>query len=112
MNIMEHLNHLKGRTPEQKNQFATFMRESYEGNPFLMRATIGSCNSSEGSVLTPPPSPEHQKDSFRGAFTWSFAGSYAVAFLGTVFFLFISSYYKTLFFNFIYSVLHYAIPPR
>ncbi|OWM65942.1 hypothetical protein CDL15_Pgr015367 [Punica granatum] len=100
-------NNLSGRTPEQKKQFATFTRESYEGNPYLCGPPLGTCNSTEGSTLAPPPPAEHQEDSFKIAFAWSFAGSYAVAFLGTVLFLYLSSYYRTLFFNFIYRHVPY-----
>ncbi|OWM65941.1 hypothetical protein CDL15_Pgr015366 [Punica granatum] len=103
-------NNLSGRTPEQNKQFGTFTRESYEGNPYLCGPPLGTCNSTEGSTLAPPPPPppaEHQEDSFKIAFAWSFAGSYAVAFLGTVLFLCLSSHYRTLFFNFLYRHVPY-----
>ncbi|OWM69515.1 hypothetical protein CDL15_Pgr013976 [Punica granatum] len=94
-------NNLSGRTPEPKYQFATFFRESYEGNSFLCGWQLGNCRSSGGLPLTPPPA-EHQEDIFRTAFRWSFAGSYAMAFIGTVFTLCLSSYFWTLFFDFVY----------
>ncbi|PKI72710.1 hypothetical protein CRG98_006918 [Punica granatum] len=92
-------NNLSSMTPEQKNQFATFVRVSYEGNCFLCGLPLGSCSGLKGSPTLPPS--EHQEDSFMITFIWSFAGSYAVAFFVTVFFLYLDSYYRTLFFDFI-----------
>ncbi|XP_031375357.1 receptor-like protein 15 [Punica granatum] len=95
-------NNLSGQTPERKNQFATFDEKSYEGNIFLCGLPLESCNTSGQSPLTPTIPDQKEDYSFREAFAWSFAGSYVVAFLGTVAFLFISSHYRTIMFNFFY----------
>ncbi|XP_031401849.1 putative receptor-like protein 8 [Punica granatum] len=95
-------NNLSGQTPERKNQFATFDEKSYEGNIFLCGLPLESCNTSGQSPLTPTIPDQKEDYSFKEAFAWSFAGSYVVAFLGTVAFLFISSHYRTIMFNFFY----------
>ncbi|KAF8024663.1 hypothetical protein BT93_F1747 [Corymbia citriodora subsp. variegata] len=87
-------NNLSGRTPEPKSQFGTFGEASYEGNPLLCGPPLTSCDDSNQEQGT-PPSFNHTKedDSWREVFWWSFAGSYAVAFLGVVLFLYLNSYY-------------------
>ncbi|PKI38164.1 hypothetical protein CRG98_041417 [Punica granatum] len=45
-------NNLSGRTPEPKYQFATFYKESYEGNPFLCGWQLGNCSTSGGIANT------------------------------------------------------------
>ncbi|PKH63831.1 hypothetical protein CRG98_050256 [Punica granatum] len=87
-------NNLSGQTPERKNQFATFDERSYEGNIFFCGPPLESCNTSGQSPLTPPIPDQKEDYSFRDAFAWSFAGSYVVAFLGTVAFLFMLNFFR------------------
>ncbi|XP_031375354.1 receptor-like protein 15 isoform X3 [Punica granatum] len=87
-------NNLSGQTPERKNQFATFDERSYEGNIFLCGPPLESCNTSGQSPLTPPIPDQKEDYAFRDAFTWSFAGSYVIAFLGTVAFLFMLNFFR------------------
>ncbi|XP_039171756.1 receptor-like protein 15 [Eucalyptus grandis] len=87
-------NNLSGKTPDRKNQFGTFGEASYEGNPLLCGTPLTSCDDSHQEHGTPPSfSHTTEDDSWREAFLWSFAGSYIVAFLGVVLFLYLNPYY-------------------
>ncbi|XP_039162650.1 receptor-like protein 15 [Eucalyptus grandis] len=93
-------NNLSGRTPDFKNQFGTFDEASYRGNPLLCGPPLTSCDGSNRGTAT-PPSFNHtgEDDSWSEAFWWSFAGSYVVAFLGVILFLYLNLYYRYMLFN-------------
>lgn len=95
-------NNLSGNTPQRKNQFATFDKKSYEGNLFLCGPPLESCSGSEQPQLAPaPPSRDTEEDGFFTYGFWgSFAGSYVVAFVGTLAFLLFGSHQRTLPFDF------------
>ncbi|XP_030439814.2 receptor-like protein 15 [Syzygium oleosum] len=99
-------NNLSGRTPNRKNQFGTFGEASYEGNHFLCGTPLTSCNdSNQGQRTLPPFNHTREDDSWREAFLWSFAGSYVVAFLGVVLFLYVNSYYECMLFELVRKLI-------
>ncbi|KAJ9688741.1 hypothetical protein PVL29_014408 [Vitis rotundifolia] len=96
-------NNLSGKTPERKFQFATFEQSSYEGNPLLCGLPLErSCTPTNAlTVVKPPVLNNRENSSWEAIFLWSFGGSYGVAFLGIVVFLYFNSYYRELLFYFI-----------
>ena len=96
-------NNLSGKTPERKFQFATFEQSSYEGNPLLCGLPLDrSCTpTSAPPAVKPPVSDNRENSSWEAIFLWSFGGSYGVAFLCIVAFLYLNSYYRELLFYFI-----------
>ncbi|KAJ9703069.1 hypothetical protein PVL29_004722 [Vitis rotundifolia] len=96
-------NNLSGKTPERKFQFATFEQSSYEGNPLLCGLPLErSCTpTSAPPAVQSPVSNIRENSSCEAIFLWSFGGSYGVAFLGIVAFLYFNSYYRELLFYFI-----------
>ena len=96
-------NNLSGKTPERKFQFATFEQSNYEGNPLLCGLPLDqSCTPiSAPPAVKPPVSDNKENSSWETIFLWSFGGSYGVAFLGIIVFLYLNSYYRELFFYFI-----------
>ena len=95
-------NNLSGKTPEMKFQFMTFDQSSYEGNPLLCGLPLErSCTPTGPPPATPPTSEKEEIGSWKAIFLWSFVGSYGVAFLGIAAFLYLSSYYRELLFDFI-----------
>ncbi|XP_039171767.1 receptor-like protein 15 [Eucalyptus grandis] len=66
---------LSSRTPDRKNQFGTLVRQVMKDDPR------------------------------REAFLWSFAGSYVVAFLGMVLFLYLNSYYEYVLFELVCKLI-------
>ncbi|KAK3439451.1 hypothetical protein EUGRSUZ_C04312 [Eucalyptus grandis] len=87
-------------TPDLKYQFGTFGEESYEGNPLLCGPPLTSCDGPNPRQGTPQSFNHTGEDDFwREVFLWSFAGSYVVAFLGVVLFLYLNSYYQYVLFE-------------
>ncbi|KAL7168460.1 hypothetical protein ACSBR2_038825 [Camellia fascicularis] len=87
-------NNLSGRTPERRAQFATFDKSSYEGNIFLCGEPLKkSCTNTDHHA--PPSSELVADDSFKLMFYWSFGASYTVAFLCSIVFLHLNSYYRS-----------------
>lgn len=95
-------NNLSGKTPERKFQFATFEQSSYEDNPHLCGPPLErSCTpTSARPAFKPPVSKNRENSSWQAIFLWSFGGSYGVAFLGIIAFLYLNSYYRELLFYF------------
>ncbi|KAF7806437.1 putative LRR receptor-like serine/threonine-protein kinase [Senna tora] len=97
-------NNLCGSTPLMVNQFATFEKRSYEGNPFLCGPPLDlRC------LVPPPPAPAGsdsssliEDDGFKEAFLWSSIASFVIAFLGVIAYLYLTYYFspynKTLWF--------------
>ncbi|XP_028777278.1 receptor-like protein 56 [Neltuma alba] len=82
-------NNLSGTTPDMKNQFSTFDSASYEGNPFL----CGPPLQQNCSIARRNRQPHHlASDDFRDAFLWSFAGAFAVFFIGVITVLYLNPY--------------------
>ena len=96
-------NNLSGRTLERKFQFATFEQSSYEGNPLLCELPLERIciPTSAPLAVKPPVSNNKENNSWEAKFLWSFGGSFRVAFLGIVAFLYLNSYYRELLFYFI-----------
>ncbi|KAF7806439.1 LRR receptor-like serine/threonine-protein kinase GSO1 [Senna tora] len=89
-------NNLSGSTPLMVNQFATFEKRSYEGNPFLCGPPLDlRC------FVPPPPAPAGsdsssliEDDGFKEAFLWSSIGSFVIAFLGVIAYLYLTYYFS------------------
>ncbi|XP_034699285.1 receptor-like protein 1 [Vitis riparia] len=96
-------NNLSGKIPEWKFQFATFQQSSYEGNPLLCGLPLErSCTPINAPpAVKPPVSNNTENISWEAIFLWSFGGSYGVAFLGIIAFLYLNSSYRELLFYFI-----------
>ncbi|KAJ9703062.1 hypothetical protein PVL29_004717 [Vitis rotundifolia] len=96
-------NNLSGKTPERKFQFATFEQSNYEGNPLLCGLPLErSCTpTSAPPAIKPPVLDNRENNSWEAIFLWSFGGSFGVALLGIVAFLYLNSYYREMLFYFI-----------
>ncbi|XP_054817687.1 receptor like protein 21-like [Prosopis cineraria] len=85
-------NNLSGMVPDMKNQFATFDRSSYEGNPFLcgppLQHICSSLDEPAGRQIHPHSAKVDLDD-----FVWSFAGAFVVFFLGVISFMYFNSYF-------------------
>ncbi|RVW49165.1 Receptor like protein 42 [Vitis vinifera] len=95
-------NELTGKTPEMKFQFMTFDQSIMRENPLLCGLPLErSCTPTGPPPATPPTSEKEEIGLWKAIFLWSFVGSYGVAFLGIAAFLYLSSYYRELLFDFI-----------
>ncbi|KAJ4964936.1 hypothetical protein NE237_016785 [Protea cynaroides] len=105
-------NNLSGSTPEMKGQFATFSSTSYEGNPFLCGPPlleVYSCSISGGSTkpfATASNDVENKYDMDMSTFVGSFVASYVVFLLGLATILYINTYWRRMWFQFIEACIH------
>lgn len=102
-------NNLSGRTPARVAQFGTFEKQSYEGNNFLCGTPLPDCGTNNTKL--PELYDEGTNDSFIVAFQWSFLGSYIVAFLGVVAYLYCSPYHSMLLYEFIAARFRTCVSP-
>ncbi|XP_044469679.1 receptor-like protein 15 [Mangifera indica] len=96
-------NNLSGSIPNQA-QFGSFNESSYEGNPYLCGQLIKkSCTN---ATMPQPPTTMKDEDDNESvidmeAFGWSFVGSYVTTILVLIVILWINSYWRRHWFNFI-----------
>ncbi|KAL0451898.1 UNVERIFIED_CONTAM: Receptor-like protein 9a [Sesamum latifolium] len=82
-------NNLSGKIPDRKAQFATFEDSSYEGNPLLRGPPLEKGRTRAVELPSAQPTADFvENDPFKESFCWSFIGSYIVAFIGVIFFLY------------------------
>nr|GMC52615.1 probable LRR receptor-like serine/threonine-protein kinase At1g34110 [Ipomoea batatas]GME17832.1 probable LRR receptor-like serine/threonine-protein kinase At1g34110 [Ipomoea batatas] len=103
-------NNLSGRTPAMVGQFATFEKQSYEGNEFLCGMPLPADCGTNNTKL-PELYDEGTNDSFIVEFQWSFLGSYIVAFLSVVAYLYCSPYHSMLLYEFFMTRFRTCVSP-
>ncbi|KAJ9561048.1 hypothetical protein OSB04_006208 [Centaurea solstitialis] len=88
-------NNLSGRLPEMRGQFATFSKESYEGNPLLCGPPLEkNCTATSSPQVTSPSSKEEDDKWYDIDFLASFCGTWVVFMLGFAAVLYINPYWR------------------
>ncbi|XP_059636209.1 cuscuta receptor 1-like [Cornus florida] len=104
-------NNLSGRTPDQKAQFSTFEKSSYEGNPLLCGPPIhNTC-----TKIEPPSTLPHQYSSEEegfmdfGVFYVTFMVSFIIALLGVIAVLCIDPYWRRAWFHIVEACFYFVL---
>ncbi|KAJ9561330.1 hypothetical protein OSB04_006490 [Centaurea solstitialis] len=100
-------NNLSGRLPEMRGQFATFSKESYEGNPLLCGPPLEkNCTATSSPQLTSPSSKEEDDKWYDIDFLASFFGTWVVFMLGFAGVLYVNPYWRRRWLEFVEECMY------
>ncbi|KAJ9560525.1 hypothetical protein OSB04_005685 [Centaurea solstitialis] len=98
-------NNLSGRLPEMRGQFATFSKESYEGNPLLCGPPLEK-NCTATSQVTNPSAKEEDDKWCDMDFLASFYGTWVVFMLGFAGVLYVNPYWRRRWLEFVEECMY------
>ncbi|KAJ9561049.1 hypothetical protein OSB04_006209 [Centaurea solstitialis] len=98
-------NNLSGRLPETRGQFATFSKESYEGNPLLCGPPLEK-NCTATSQVTNPSAKEEDDKWYDIDFLASFYGTWVVFMLGFAGVLYVNPYWRRRWLEFVEECMY------
>ncbi|KAJ9561328.1 hypothetical protein OSB04_006488 [Centaurea solstitialis] len=100
-------NNLSGKLPDMKAQFATFSKESYEGNPLLCGPPLEkNCTATSPPQVTSPSSKEEDDKWCDVDFLASFYGTWAVFMLGFAGVLYVNPYWRRRWLEFVEECMY------
>ncbi|KAJ9561327.1 hypothetical protein OSB04_006487 [Centaurea solstitialis] len=100
-------NNLSGRLPEMRAQFATFSKESYEGNLLLCGPPLEKkCTATSSPQVTSPSSKEEDDKWYDIDFLASFCGTLVVFMLGFAAVLYINPYWRRRWLEFVEECMY------
>ncbi|KAJ9561050.1 hypothetical protein OSB04_006210 [Centaurea solstitialis] len=101
-------NNLSGRLPEMRGQFATFSKESYEGNPLLCGPPLEKNCTATSSPQVMSPSSKEEDDKWYDDidFLASFFGTWAVFMLGFAGVLYVNPYWRRRWLEFVEECMY------
>ncbi|KAJ9560526.1 hypothetical protein OSB04_005686 [Centaurea solstitialis] len=99
-------NNLSGRLPEMRAQFATFSKESYEGNLLLCGPPLEKNFTATSSQETSPSSKEEDDKWYDIDFLASFCGTWVVFMLGFAAVLYINPYWRRRWLEFVEECMY------